>query len=164
MSTQRRVVRGKRAPGTELTGAGFPASIDAGETELNRDFRRVRHGLTASSSFFRKTELATNSLDSSSCCEWRVRHGFQALRYAALLDMSERGRRKAAPAESAGFFPEQLPSNSPLPARVAPLQSAAPLVPPSLGSGTERQHGQGNMHFKHAARNTACDFGRRSAR
>jgi hypothetical protein len=72
----------------------------------------------------------------------------------------------------AGFLPEQLALNSPLLSGAsertygsAPtMRSVLPQVLMGDGPRTERQHGQGNLYLQHAARNTACDIGRRPAR
>ena len=162
MSTQRREVRSQRFISTKLTGIGIPTSLDVRSTDWSQSFRRVADGLTA---------LATNSLRAGSRCEWRFCHGYIGSWYAGSSSYRSSGMTGSSPASSesvsgfgAGFLPEQLPSISPLLVRVSPLHSALPQVPMSMCSGTERQHGQGNLYLQHTARNTACDSGRRSAR
>ncbi len=162
MSTQRRVDRVQRFLSTKLTGTGIPLSINDGGTDQENQFRRVATGLTA---------FATNSLSSSSCCKWRFRHGYYESGCAGFSFSGLSGVPDSSPVQmgssigsysgyKAGFLPEQLPSYSPLLVRVSPLHSALPQVSTSSGSGTERQHGQGNMYLQHAARNAACDIGR----
>ena len=152
MSTQRRVVPGQRFAyteklKTEFAGIADPTSPDEGISGSKTQFRRAAMGLTASAFHFGngRIELATNSLSFNSCWERRD--------------------------STFGIFPEQLPLISPLLSGVsepercsAPTkQSALPQIPWSVCPGTERQHGQGNLYFKHAARNAACNSGRRSA-
>jgi hypothetical protein len=61
-----------------------------------------------------------------------------------------------------------LTHRSPL-ARIFPPTSSVhfhptlPQVPALRCSRAERYDGKRNLHFKHTARNTSCDFGRRSA-
>jgi hypothetical protein len=183
MSTQRRVVRWQRLSNTRFAGAGNPPSHDAGAPGQQQEFRRVANGLeqihdnralksfvqsidflrksiryecgsgnmyrgfapTASASTFLGIELATNSLSFNSCCEWRFCH-WNSSRTAS-LDFSPPIRCFRAGIASART-----------------MQSALPQVPTGVCPGTERQHGQGNLYLQHAARNAACDFGRRSAR
>ena len=145
MSTQRRVVRWQRFQNTRLAGAGNPPSHDAAVFGPEEQFRRVAFGLTASASTFWRIELATNSLSFNSCCEWRFCH-WNSSRTAS-LDFSPPIRSFRAGAASART-----------------VQSALPQVPTGVCRGTERQHGQGNLYLQHAARNAACDSGRRSAR
>ncbi len=45
---------------------------------------------------------------------------------------------------------ERLPENSPFPVRVSPEFSLQPVVPVA-SPGTERQHGEGDLYFQHAA-------------
>jgi hypothetical protein len=184
MSTQRRVAQTQRfasmeKAGTELVGTAIPASQDAGGTGPEKQFRRVVFGLTAPSSTFQFGErmigLATNSLSFSSCCEWHFRHGFNGS-IDAVSSLMSGGTNGSSPASfgfHAGIFPEQLPLTSPLLSGASEqedqlsahtMQSALPRVPTGVCRGTERQHGQGNLYFKHATRNAACDSGRRSAR
>ena len=185
MSTQRRVVPKQRfayteKTGTEQTGTAIPSSPDAGVTVSLQKFRRVAFGLTAPSSTFhfegRMIGLATNSLGFSSCCEWRLRHGFNGSICAASSYMRRSSTSGSSPAfigSYAGILPEQLPLISPLlsgaleqeyPFSAHTMQSALPQVPMGVCPGTERQHGQGNLYLQYAARNAACDFGRRSTR
>ena len=145
MSTQRRVVRWQRLSNTRFAGTGSPPSHDAGASDQQQEFRRVLNGLTASASTFWRIELATNSLSFNSCCEWRFCH-WNSSRTAS-LDFSPPIRCFRAGIASART-----------------VQSALPRVPTGVCRGTERQHGQGNMYLQHAARNAACDSGRRSAR
>ena len=160
MSTQRRVVRWQRLLSTELTGAENPSSPDAGVSASQKQFRRAALGLTA--------DLATNSLGFSSCCEWKY------WTTACGLFFQEADTNGSSPAHGvrqAGILPKQLPPISPLLSGASEQeqfsaqtkQSALPQVPTSICRGTERQHGQGNLYLKHAARNAACHFGRRSA-
>jgi len=162
MSTQRRVARVQRFLSTELTRTEIPSSSDVGGTGQENRFRRVGIGLTA---------LATNSLSSSSRCKWSIDHGYSELcgagssyiRMSCSTDSSPVQDGTVSGSDSGsmtGFLPEQLPLNSPFLVRVSPLHSALPQVPMSVGSGTERQHGQGNLYLQHAARNAACDIGR----
>ena len=144
MSTQRRVVRWQRLLNTTLAGAENPPSHDAGASDQQQEFRRVLNGLTASASTFWRIELATNSLSFNSCCEWRFCHwNFSR---TASLDFPPPIR----------CFLDGFSAQT--------MQSALPQVPTGVCPGTERQHGQGNLYLQHAARNAACDFGRRSAR
>jgi len=165
MSTQRRVVPWQRFAytekiNTELAGTEDSASPDAGVPGSKKQFRRVALGLTA--------ELATNSLGLSSCCEWNFRNtacGF------FFQEADTNGSSPAFVVRQAGILPKQLPPISPLLSGASELeecsaqtkQSALPRVPTSICRGTERQYGQGNLYLKHAARNAACNFGRRSA-
>ena len=177
MSTQRRADRLARVQSKELAGAGSSTSVDVGKTDSRNHFRRVLNGLTASSSmiWIGMTGLATNSLSISSSCQWPNGHGSNELRFAKSSWYRWNGTTGYSPALngirafipaglSAGADAGQLPTDSPLLARVLILHSALPQVPRSLISGTERQHGQGNLYFQHAARNAACDIGRRPTR
>src|SRR5271168_3216911 len=155
MSTQRREVRSQRVLGTKATGIGIPTSDDVRDLDRLQGFRRVAYGLTA--------QYATNSLSASSRCEWRFRHGYTESRCAgssSYRSSSMTGSSPASPESVSGFgagiLPEQLPLDSPFLVRVSPLHSALPQVLMSVCSGTERQHGQGNLYLQHTARNTAC--------
>jgi hypothetical protein len=179
MSTQRRVVRWQRLIRTEPAGTAFPSSLDAGWAGFQKQFRRATSGLTASffCSLDGRSELATNSLRFSSSCTWRFCHGLNgssgsssAFCFARVGGQTGRGSYPALSTRQAGILPEQLPLISPLLSGasgrifVRSEQSAAPQVLTGVCPRTERHYGQGNLYFKHAARNAACHSGRRSAR
>jgi len=179
MSTQRRVVRWQRLVNTKVARNESPSSLDAGVSGLRQSFRCVDLGLTASRSRpqFGMLELATKSLGFGSRCGWRIshrakgsneQHDAASLVSGSSLSSSCRMRMDA----QSGILSEQLPSISPLLAGASEqeiasarsMQSALPQVPTGVCPGTERQYGQGNLYLKHAARNAAGNFGRRSAR
>ncbi len=179
MSTQRRVVRWQRLSSSEVAGYESPSSLDEGISGLRRGFRRAEIGLTASRSRpqFGMRELATNSLGFGSGCGWQFCHrarGSNERRDAASLvsgsSVSSSCRRRTD--VRSGILSKQLPSISTLLAGVSEqenasarsMQSALPRVPVGDCPGTERQYGQGNLYLKHAARDAAGNFGRRSAR
>jgi hypothetical protein len=180
MSTQRRVAPRQRFNSTKQTGTAVPASIDDGLSGPQKQFRRVAQGLTASSLHFEETELATNSLGSR--CKWRFRHGttgFDGSHWQCSTLFGWNGTSGSSPAFRefpAGHLPRQLPILSPLLSGTAELErrsascsarfmrSALPQVLTGICPRTERHHGQGNLYLQHAARNAACDSGRRSAR
>ena len=172
MSTQRRVVRWQRLLSTEFAGTQISSSPDAEVAGSEQSFRRVANGLTASPSHFwnGRSELATNSLNSGSRCEWISRAN--QYRFSPLSRNGANGSSPAGLERPAGVLPKQLPFTSPLLSGAYELerrsahimQSALPQLPTGLCPGTERQHGQGNLYLQHAARNAACDSGRRSAR
>jgi len=118
MSTQRRVVPRQRylltgQIGQELAGTAIPSSFDAGFAGSQKQIRRVAGGLTASLFRFDNgiSELATNSLSFSSCCEWV----FWIAAYICLIyEARTRGSSPAPGFTRAGIFPEQLPLISPL--------------------------------------------------
>lgn len=172
MSAQRRVVHS-----TELAGAAMPTPSGAGNVVPKHRFRCVASGFRSSASPSQRgtTVWANGSLGISSRCKWRFGHGQNRTQYAASSCMRLSRTGSSSPAlwvSRAGYLPQQLPLISPLLSGAfeqeqvsAPMsQSALPQVLTSLGSRTERQHGQGNMYLQHPARNAACDFGRRSAR
>jgi len=183
MRTQRRVVRLERAQGTEQTRAVSLTSFDEEGTALHQDFRRVIFGLTASNLSPRLRiqgmELATNSLSFSSSCHGRLGHESQDARCAGFVSKRRNGATGCLPASEevrAGSradsrlklpvvaLPGQLSLDSPLLAGSFSMHSALPQIPTGSRLGTERQYGQGNLYLQHAARNAACDIGRRSAR
>ena len=164
MSTQGRVFRWQRFDLTETSGIAALASGDAGASDSRAEFLRAVFGPAA---------IAATPLSSISCCEWRSRHGFDESQPAGSF-LSEPGKAgdsfPAFPGSDtgsgygAGSPPKQLRLDSPFLICVSLLHSASPRVPMGNRPGTERQYGQGNLYFKHAARNAACDFGRRPAR
>lgn len=158
MSTQGRVFRWQRFDMTETSGIAAPASDDA---------RRVRSEDKVFRAVFRPIFEAARFLNAMNCCKWRFRHGFDERSLSGRLPSWPGhidGSFPAAPGSdmgaAAGSLPEQLRLDSPLLNCVSRLQSALPRVPMGKRPGTERQYGQGNLYFKHAARNAACDFGR----
>ena len=165
MSTQRRVARWQRFISTEQTGIAVSTSYDAGMASSMKQFRRVAVGLTASSFHFGfqfgTYELATNSLSSGNGCTWRfcLRAGLSAEQLPLI-----------SPLLSGGFQPRQERCGLTRAPKVFAgtkaehEQSALPWVLTGVCPRTERQHGQGNLYLQHAARNAACDSGRRSAR
>jgi len=186
MSTQRRVVpmhgpAVEAGMGTKLTGTGISTSHDAGVTVWRKQFRLNAAGLTASTSSDRlgNAELATNSLGSGRSCEWHLCHGSNGYSESRRVVPSYQtwgrttGSSPALAFSRAGLLPEQpswqlsplLSDASEQEQRSArTMQSVLPQTLMSLCSRAERQHGQGNLYLQHAARNAACDFGRRPAR
>lgn len=164
----------QRLPSAELLGAGTSTSVGGRAKEMLNQFRCVATGQTASSLPFSygRSDLATNSLGFGSCCDWHFCHGLNGSRNADVFYMRRSSTSGSSPARiesRAGYLPEQLPLISPLlsgasgledksSARIA--QSALPQAPTGSCPGAERQYGQGNLYFKHAARNTACNFRR----
>jgi hypothetical protein len=163
MSTQRRVVRWQRPYMTELAGTGDPLSLDGGVSGSRVSFRgaiAVRTAwLSGSSSHWTCGQLdwATNSLSFSSCCSWVQRNSLGCLQ--------QHDRFFSGIADDAGW--NSIPTASPQ----AFLAFSPPIrrfradtsvsrpthafglaaVPTGLSRGTERQHGQGNLYFEHAA-------------
>jgi hypothetical protein len=140
---------------------------------------RVIFGLTASTTSpqlrIERVGLATNSLSFSSSCHRRPENGPDETGFVGFASYRRNGATgswlvlKGLQAGSlaefrtgfrAGPLPGQLSLDSPLLAGSFTMHSALPQIPMSFGSGTERQHGQGNLYFKHSARNAACDIGR----
>ncbi|MFC5863881.1 hypothetical protein ACFPT7_16350 [Acidicapsa dinghuensis] len=162
MSTQGWVFRWQRFDMTETSGIAASASGDAGAMRSeDKVFRAV----------FGPPFQAARSLNAMNCCKWRFRHGFDERSLSGRFPSWLGPIDGSFPAEfgfetgaAAGSLPEQLRFDSPFLNCVSRLQSALPWVPMGKRPGTERQYGQGNLYFKHAARNAACDFGRRSAR
>jgi hypothetical protein len=163
MSTQRRVVRWQRPYMTELAGIGDPLSLDGGVSGSRVSFRGATAVRTAwlsgsSRNWTRgQRDWVTNSLSFSSCCSWVQRNSLGCLR--------QHNRFFSGIADDAGW--NLLPTASPQ----AILAFSPPIrrfradtqvfhptiafglaaVPTGLPRGTERQHGQGNLHFEHAA-------------
>jgi hypothetical protein len=166
MSTQRRAVRWQRNP--ERAGAENSPSIDGGSSGLDAQFRPASDGRTASHSGFSSIwtssgrDLATNSLSLSSSCTWV--HG-NSLGWLPFYKVERHDRFFSRLADFAGWnaipnsfsasFSGFLPSYLALPSK--PLQVQLDLCirpcrrPDGLCRGTERQHGQGNLYFEHAA-------------
>jgi hypothetical protein len=187
MSTQRRVALKQRfaftgKTGTKFTGIAVPSPVGAGNKVQDSQFRRVAMDLTASSFRLEGMELATNSLSLDRRCKWRFCHGIKGLDGSQGRSSTPHGwsgTGGSSPARTgfpAGHLSQQLPLISPLlsgnsereqrsaPRSARSMQSALPQVLTGVCPRTERQHGQGNLYLQHAARNAACDSGRRSAR
>lgn len=163
MSTQRRVVRWQRPYMTELAGTGDPLSLDGVVSGSQVLFRGATAGRTAwlfasSSNWTRgQRDWVTNSLSFSSCCFWVQRNSLGCL--------PQHDRFFSGIADDAGW--NLLPAASPQ----AFLAFSPPIrrftadtkvfrptiavglaaVPTGSSRGTERQHGQGNLYFEHAA-------------
>ena len=173
MSTQRRMTPLQRVSSTTLPWTMKSPSNDAGITRTER-FCRVGWRLTAwlfSSWIIR---LATNSLRSISCRLWGNDRNYRAITWEDALGLGHTRVGFAGAFFTAGliatFFAPQLSFTSPslssasehehrisgpygrvFMALAWTVQSASPQVPSGNSSGTERQHGQGNLYFKHAA-------------
>jgi len=166
MSTQRRVVRWQR--NSEQAGTVNPPSIDGGTSGPETPFRRAVDSRTASHSGMSSLrtgggrDLATNSLSFSSSCIWVQRNSLGCL---LLYEVEQHDRFFSGAAENAGWnsFPTASPraslAFSPPTRRFRADQfMSAPThavglaaVPTGSCRGTERQHGQGNLYFEHAA-------------
>jgi hypothetical protein len=164
MSTQRRVVRWQRTSSTERTGD--PLSPDGGV--LGSSFGCAVRGRTASlsGSFpcgkYGKRELATNSLSFSSSCTWVRRNTLGCFLFHEVEQhdrffsgTAEVADRKSLPNSFPSSFSGFLPSYPALPGGHTGVQLFIAVglaaVPTGLSRGTERQHGQGNLYFEHAA-------------
>ncbi len=164
MSTQRRVVRWQRPYITELAGTGDSLSLDGGVSVSRVPFRCATDGQTASltGASFHWTrdgrEWATNSLSFSSCCSWVQQNSPGCF----LLDEVEQNDRFISGHRgNAGWtsFPTASPraflAFSPPTGRFRafrPIDAVGLAAAPNgVCRGTERQHGQGNLYFEHAA-------------
>ena len=163
MSTQRRVVRWQRPNITELAGTGDPLSPDGGVSGSRVSFRGATTVRTASLNVSSPTwtgdqrEWATNSLSFSSCCSWVQRNSLGCL--------MQHDRFFSGIADDAGWnlFPTASPQaflafSPPIRRFRADTDVSFPkhafglaAVPTGFCRGTERQHGQGNLYFEHAA-------------
>ena len=163
MSTQRRVVRWQRPYMTELAGTGDPLSLDGGVSGSRVSFRCATAVRTAwlsnSSSNWtrRQPKLATNSLSFSSCCSWVQRNSlgchWQYDRFfSGIADFAGRNSfPTASPQAFLAFSPpiRRFRANTSVSRPTHAFGLAA--VPTGLRRGTERQYGQGNLYFEHAA-------------
>lgn len=168
MSTQRRVVRWQRTK--KLAGTADPPSQDGKVSAVS--FRRATDGRTASlfalSSIWTsgRREWATNSLSFSSSCPWVQRNSLgcflpEDFNEVDFDEVEQHDRFFSSGAVSArrNPIPGSFPSSD---SRFLPSYPAlqgvlpAPCSRPCRRShgkspGTERQYGQGNLYFEHAA-------------
>ena len=163
MSTQRRVVRWQRPYITELAGIGDPLSLDGGVSGSQVSFRgatAVRTAwLSGSSSNWTcgQRDWATTSLSFSSCCFWVQRNSVGCVPqhdrfFSGIADFAVRSSfPTASPQAFLAFSPpiRRFRADTSVSRPTHAFGLAA--VPTGLSRGTERQHGQGNLYFEHAA-------------
>ena len=163
MSTQRRVVRWQRPYMTELAGTGDPLSLDGGVSGSQVSFRgatAVRTAWLSGTSrnwTYGQRDWATNSLSFSSCCSWVQRNSLGCVPQhdRFFSGVREYASRNSFPTASPQAF---LAFSPPIRRFTADTLVSRPThavglaaVPTGLCRGTERQHGQGNLYFEHAA-------------
>jgi hypothetical protein len=163
MSTQRRVVRWQRPYMTELAGTGDPLSLDGGVSGSQVSFRgatAVRTAwLSGSSSNWTcgRLDWATNSLSFSSCCFWVQRNSLGCLQqhdrfFSGIADYAGWNHLPAAsPQAFLAFSPPIRRFTADTQVFRPTIAVGLAAVPTGLRRGTERQHGQGNLYFEHAA-------------